>query len=492
MFETIDIGITERSKSAEEFTPKMADPPKATKNTLKCLMQSDPTFLSTSNHSTDESLGPNNSSRMKSRYSFLSAGTVSPARFSPASPYAMSPWSNASACPSPWTLMSPLHSPFLTPLMDGISYGCIATLVRKDGHVSALTMSGDGLLYTGSESNSIRVWKHPSLHEYGCLKAGSGFVKALLLVRDYVFSAHHDRKIRVWYRPRKNSRVCRRVGTLPTMKDQIQSSMNPKNYVQVRRSHGALWIKHTDAISSLAYNEEGGVLYSGSWDKTVKVWRMRDWKCVESIVAHDDAVSSIAVATDGLLFTGSADSTVKVWAPIPGKGKTKHVLAQTLTIQQSGAVNALVLSTDGAILYSGSADGAVNIWERRKPIYMNSTLQLAGFLKSHKHAVLCLATVKNLVFSGSADKTIQIWRRDPIGGFHSWLAVLQGHSGPVKSIAAAVDVSISHGFLVYSGSMDRSVKVWWVEDNDSSPNGNATYYSTNPVLSPAWVQQKLA
>lgn len=119
-------------------------------------------------------------------------------------------------------------------------------------------------------------------------------------------------------------------------------------------------------------------------------------------------------------------------------------------------------------------------------------MQLAGSLKSHKHAVLCLATVKNLVFSGSADKTIQIWRRDPIGGFHSWLAVLQGHSGPVKSIATAADVSISHGFLVYSGSMDRSVKVWWVEDNDSSPNPNATYYSTNPVLSPASVQQTLA
>jgi WD40 repeat protein len=246
-----------------------------------------------------------------------------------------------------------------------------------------------------------------------------------------------------------------------------------------------------DVISSLAWNEERGVLYSGSWDKTVKVWRMRDWKCVESIVAHDDAVSSVAVAGDGLLFTGSADSTVKVWAPILGKAEARHVLTQTLTVQQSAAVNALALSTDGSVLYSGSADGSVNVWEREKPIYMNSTLQHAGILKGHGLAVLCLAVAKNLLFSGSADKTIQIWRRDAIGGFHSWLAVLQGHSGPVKTIAATVDVSISNGFLVYSGSMDRSVKVWWFEDNDSSPNQNATYYPPNPVLSPAWVQQKL-
>lgn len=487
------MGIAEGSKRSREFSPKIGDIQKAAKTVLKSFLQSDPSLPSTSSCSSDESFGlNNNSSGMKSSYSFISPGAVSPGSFSPASPFAMSPWSNGSACPSPWTLMSPLHSPDLTPLLDGRSYGCIATMVRQDGHVYALAVSGDGLLYTGSESENIRVWKQPNFHEYGCFKAGSGSVKALLIARNYVFSAHQDQKIRVWHRrSRKDSGACRRAGTLPTMKDRIQSSMDPENYVQVRRHHRALWIKHLDAISSLAYNEERGVLYSGSWDKTVKMWRMRDWKCVESIVAHNDAVNSVAVAEDGLLFTGSADSTVKVWTPILEKKITRHVLAQTLTVQQSAAVNALGLSTDGSILYSGSADGAVNVWEREKPIDMNSKLKHAGILRGHRLAVLCLATVKNLLFSGSADKTIQIWRRDSIGGFHSWLAVLQGHSGPVKSIAATIDVSISNGFLVYSGSMDRTVKVWWVEDNDSSPNKNTTYHRTNPVLSPAWVQQKL-
>lgn len=478
------MGIAEGSKRSREFSVKIGDSPKGERTVLENFLQSDLSLPSTSSRSSDESFGLKNSSGMKSNYSLLSPGAVSPVSFSPASPFAMS------ACPSPWTLMSPLHSPDLMPFLDGRSYGCIATMVRQDGHVYALAVSGDGLLYTGSESENIRVWKQPSLHEYGCFKAGSGSVKALLIARSYVFSAHQDQKIRVWHRSRKNSGACRRVGTLPTMKDRMLSSMDPENYVEVRRHHSALWIKHTDAISSLAYNEERGALYSGSWDKTVKMWRMRDWKCVESIVAHDDAVSSVAVAEDGLLFTGSADSTVKVWTPILEKAKARHVLTQILTVQQSAAVNALGLSTDGSILYSGSADGAVHVWEREKPIYMNSKLKHAGILRGHRLAVLCLATVKNLLFSGSADKTIQIWRRDSIGGFHSWLAVLQGHSGPVKSIAATIDVSISNGILVYSGSMDRSVKVWWVEDNDSSPNQNTTYHRTNPVLSPAWVQQK--
>ena len=250
----------------------MDDSPKATK-ILKSFLQSELRLPSTNNGVSDERcsiINSRQSSCRNSSYSFLSEAIVCPATFGPASPY--------------------------TKLLDEKSYGCIATMVSQDGHIYALAVSGDGLFYTGSQRETIRLWKQPTFHEYGCFKAGSGSVKALLIAWDYVFSAHQDRKIRVWYRPQKDSGACRRLTTLPTMKDQIQSSMNPKNNVQVRRHHNALWIQHFDAISSLAFNEERGLLYSGSWDKTVKVWRMQDWRCIESIVAHDDAVSSVAVA----------------------------------------------------------------------------------------------------------------------------------------------------------------------------------------------------
>lgn len=96
---------------------------------------------------------------------------------------------------------------------------------------------------------------------------------------------------------------------------------------------------------------------------------------------------------------------------------------------------------------------------RKKIAHLHEFHAAIGWALGHKYAVLCLATVKNLVFSASADKTIQIWRQDLLGDFHSWLARLQGHSRAVKSIAAAVNISNSHGFPVYNGSTDRSVKV---------------------------------
>ena len=54
-------------------------------------------------------------------------------------------------------------------------------------------------------------------------------------------------------------------------------------------------------------------MYSASSDKTVKVWKVSESKCVETIEAHIEAVNAVVVRHDGLLFTGSDDNTVKVW-----------------------------------------------------------------------------------------------------------------------------------------------------------------------------------
>lgn len=53
---------------------------------------------------------------------------------------------------------------------------------------------------------------------------------------------------------------------------------------------------------------------------------------------------------------------------------------------------------------------------------------------------MCLAVVSDLLCSGSADKTVRIWRRNS-DKIYSCLAVLEGHTGPVKCLTAAIDSS---------------------------------------------------
>ncbi|XP_021731672.1 protein JINGUBANG-like [Chenopodium quinoa] len=374
---------------------------------------------------------------------------------------------------SPWIKLSPLQIHPATPSHSSsddtyFSRGrkcLIGSLLREEGHVYSLAVK-DGMLYTGSESKNIRVWKN--FHDAGGFKSGSGLVKAIVISKDeQVFTGHQDGKIRIWNPKGK------RLGTLPKMGDYIKSSMNPKNYVEVRRHHKVPKIKHFDAVSCMSLNEEFGLLYSGSWDKTIKVWRISDGKCLESFEAHDDAINSIVVGYDGLVFSGSADGTVKVWRRELDGNTVRHIHVRTL-LKQENAVTALAVAADeesgGWVLYAGSSDGLVNFWERDE----EEGVVYGGVLRGHKLAVLCLGTAGSLVFSGSADKTICVWKREGDGD-HSCLAVLSGHSGPVKCLAVEQDKDDDDNdgggddqrreWIVYSGSLDKSVKIWRVSED---------------------------
>ncbi|XP_031129359.1 protein JINGUBANG [Ipomoea triloba] len=351
--------------------------------------------------------------------------------------------------------------------------GLIGSLVREEGHVYSLAAAGE-LLYTGSDSKNIRVWKNSK--EYAGFKSSSGLVKAIVVFGDKIFTGHQDGKIRIWKFLGDEKKAYKRHGSLPTTKDYFKTAINPKAYVEVRPKKNVPWLKHYDAVSCMSLDEERGLLYSGSWDKTLKVWRLSDSKCVESIMAHDDAINAVAVGFDGLVFTGSADGTVKAWRREmtgPSGPTTKHVLVDVL-LKQDNAVTSLAVNARALTVYGGSSDGLVNFWELEKGVMV-----FGGVLRGHKLAVLCLAAAGNLVLSGSADKSICVWRRDD-GGVHTCVSVLTGHSGPVKCLAVEED----HGgdgdysydddqplkkgdrrWRVYSGSLDKSVKIWRVPEH---------------------------
>ncbi|KAK6916512.1 WD40 repeat [Dillenia turbinata] len=423
------------------------------------------------------------------------------------SPYAMSPWNQTSPLTkSPWLRTSTFSDQL------ALQNGLIGSLIREEGHVYSIAASGD-LLYTGSDSKNIRVWK--SLKDFSEFKASSGFVKAIVVSGGKIYTGHEDGKIRIWKASSKDPSLYRKVGTLPSLKEYLKCSINPKKYAEVRRNKNVLKIKHYDAVSCLSINEEKGLLYSGSWDKTLKlvsqpsqllhlciveyvsglfklllrslhVWRLSDSKCLESIDAHDDAVNSIVVGFEGLVFTGSADGTVKVWRMEIEQKQIKHFMLQRL-LKQENAVTALAVNVSDTVVYCGSSDGLVNFWERQKH------LSHGGVLRGHKMAVLCLAVAGKMVFSGSADKCICVWKRGE-GGVHTCLTVLGGHTGPIKCLTVEIEKDHHHQdndddqkmkdnkrWIVYSGSLDKSVKVWRVSDQSDLLRSRSQRVSTRPL-----------
>ncbi|KAI9124279.1 hypothetical protein K1719_005579 [Acacia pycnantha] len=459
------------------------------------LLHSDPTSLFSAgahDFSVDNDFSHNQDQR-HSNVDAPTAGVLEESAFSGnnSSPYLMSPWSQQAAAgatspysKSPWFLSS-VAPPGFHEYDDDHGFppnGLIGSLVREEGHIYSLAVS-DEYLYTGSQSKNIRVWKN--LKDFAGFKSSSGLVKAIVISGEKIFTGHQDGKIRVWKFTHKNPNSYKRIGTLPTLKDYVKSSMNPKNYVEGRRRKNKVKVKHFDAVSCLSLVEAEGLLYSGSWDRTIKVWRLKDSKCLESIHAHEDAVNSVVAGLHGFVFSGSADGTVKMWRRemTAGKGKTNHVLDRIL-LKQENAVTALAVSHESRVVYCGSSDGLLNFWKADE----KGNLCHGGVLKGHKLAVLCLAAGGNLVFSGSADKNICVWKREE-SGIHSCLSVLTGHNGPVKCIAVEEEraeeaseedecreddhrrrvptSSTVRGrrWIVYTGSLDNSVNVWRVSEH---------------------------
>lgn len=340
---------------------------------------------------------------------------------------------------------------------------CISTLRGHSSSISALAIHGSSL-YSASADNDIQIWTELEPESSDIQKSSHAAVtcksptKSLLISGDTIFSSHQDCKIRVWRINHKENHSSRLQAVLPTVKDQILGLLSPNKYVQVRRHKNCTWVQHADAVSALAVSNDRSLLYSVSWDRSIKIWRLSDFKCVESVPkAHKDAINAVVVTKEGFVYTGSADKTIKVWKR--NQNQKKHTLVDTLERHKS-AVNALALSCDETILYSGACDRSVVVWEGR-----DGQRGAMGALRGHTRAVLCLSVSRDLVCSGSADKTVRMWRRGEERGVYTCVGVLEGHGRPVKSLAMVAKAEdyedeCNITCLVYSGCLDSEIKVW--------------------------------
>ncbi|KAL9663135.1 hypothetical protein QQ045_027974 [Rhodiola kirilowii] len=352
------------------------------------------------------------------------------------------------------------------------AYKQLAVLTGHVGSVSSLALCGEFIL-SASQGKDIIVWQQPDLKMFTKFGQGDGSVKALVAVGSKVFTAHQDSRIRVWKVTRSSENVFRLVDTLPTKKDYLGKFMSQRNYVQIRRHRKQLWIEHADSISCLAF--QNGLVYSGSWDRTIKVWRVSDLKCLVSIKAHDDAINGLATSKDGTVYSASADGKIKAW--VRDKANNKLVLQGVLEGHKDASMNSVIVSNDGHAVYGGGSNGYVMAWE--KNVETNSW-NLIFEVKAHQMAVLCMCLMGEFLCSGSADKSIAVWKRD----FSSdprlcKVGIITGHEGPVKCLQAAPN-GVGEGFLLYSGSLDKSLRVWWVSKswiNDQKPVQNLTKQS---------------
>src|SRR5207237_363052 len=77
---------------------------------------------------------------------------------------------------------------------------------------------------------------------------------------------------------------------------------------------------HLSAVSELAFAPNGGVLASGSFDNTIRLWDSASGQCRAVLRGHKDAVRACAFAPNGrILGSASDDGTVRLWDTVSGE-----------------------------------------------------------------------------------------------------------------------------------------------------------------------------
>ncbi|CAK4034047.1 Cell division control 4 [Lecanosticta acicola] len=272
-----------------------------------------------------------------------------------------------------------------------------ALRTRLEGHeggVWALQYEGDTLV-SGSTDRSVRVWDIKSGRCLQVFQGHTSTVRCLVILKPVqvdtepdgtpimmpeeplIITGSRDSTLRVWKLPENGGRQIFQAG--PPAQDR-------DNPYFVRTLSG-----HHNSVRAIAAH--GDTLISGSYDCTVRVWKISTGDLVHRLQGHTQKVYSVVLDHDrGRCISGSMDNLVKVWDLSSG--------ACLFNLEgHTSLVGLLDLSHDR--LVSAAADSTLRIWDPE-----NGTCKAT--LSAHTGAITCFQHDGQKVISGS-DRTLKMW-----------------------------------------------------------------------------------
>lgn len=287
---------------------------------------------------------------------------------------------------------------------------------------------------------------------------------------------------------------------------------------------------HTEIVYAVAFSPDGTQVLTGSFDKTVKLWETATGKEIKTFAGpsgHQNLVLSVAYSPDGrLLASSGADNTAKLWDA--SKAGADPPLKN---LPHANLVDTVAFNPVGTQLATGSHDGTVRIWDVEKG---QQVRQIAAHTLPMMTQIYCVAWSPDgkQVISASYDHSLKLWdaatgtlvrefkTSDEQKRFTVFAASTAGLLGTPRApslwlpASAAMpsrtkkQVANGHregvfcaafspdGKFLASGSSDRTIKLWNVEDgtvvrefvNPKLKSAIHAAGSASPVQShPGWV-----
>lgn len=264
------------------------------------------------------------------------------------------------------------HQDCTVKIWDVLSHQHLCTLKGHDSPVLSVAVHPDGeLIASGSEDGTIKIW---DINQNKCLcslREHTNNVWGISFSPDgqLFASGSYDKTIKIW---RLDQKIC--IHTLKGYDDQIGAvTFNPEGSLLATAAEGAVEIwdvasgnrlyileeeEHKGRVKSVAFSRDGQFLVSGSTDKTIQIWDLRQRQLIRNLIGHDASVVSIALSPDGKKIVSSAcEGTIRIWNIDDGK------CIQELAGHQNW-VWSVIFSPDGQFIASASQDESIILWDK--------------------------------------------------------------------------------------------------------------------------------
>lgn len=197
---------------------------------------------------------------------------------------------------------------------------------------------------------------------------------------------------------------------------------------------------HDGAIYGASFSRDGELLATAGRDRMVRIWHTKDGTSMGVPLKHDRSARDVAFGLPGeLLVSVSSDGATQIWDPATGKVVDRPFPCR------SRPLLCTAVSSDGATVAVGGADGDVEIWN-----HTGATDPIR--LKAHTDQVKALAfdPLHRRLASSGMDRTTMLW--DVCNGERLDEPVCT-HDGTVYALAFSPD-----GAMLASGSYDGTIR----------------------------------